>query len=574
MSRARKDKRRLPNWAIGALALLLVFAGLYLAFSKRIPFTDRGYEVKAVFGNAQNLAEKSPVRIAGVNVGEVTKVEPMPESNAAVVTMTVKEDGQPIREDARMTIRPRLFLEGNYFVDIYPGSPGAAEVPDKGEIPIQQTAGSVQLDQVLSTLQSDVRGNLQVLLKELGDAFLTYGGAEGLREFNRTGAPAYKNTSLVNVALLGTEPGDLAGVVRNFDRVAVALNRNQTQLQDLVTNLRIVTGSLAAEDVALASSIRQLPGVLDASRPVFANLNASFPAVRAFAREALPGIRSTEDTIDVALPFIRQLRALVAPSELRGLTADLRPTIPSLARLTRTQVPFMEELRPLSSCFANVVVPWGNSRVNPVELGGNPVGRVFEETGYGLVGIGGESRSGDANGQYIRVLGGGGTNTVVLPPLGNLPQQVGTTAFPLLGAQPTLQDSAKTPFKPKVPCETQEPPNVISEVGPPPANQSRIARNQLSVLTAPDFEGSKIEELSQRGASLFMDILRLQQMDPDSAEAKELAESVENRSESYEEDKVWPEYLEAVEALAEEGAILPGGDPEVSSIDDAGKLGG
>ena len=37
---------------------------------------------------------------------------------------------------------------------------------------------------------------------------------------------------------------------------------------------------------------------------------------------------------------------------------------------------------------------------------------VYQETAYGLAGIGGESRSGDANGQYIRVIGGGGTNTV------------------------------------------------------------------------------------------------------------------------------------------------------------------
>ena len=39
-------------------------------------------------------------------------------------------------------------------------------------------------------------------------------------------------------------------------------------------------------------------------------------------------------------------------------------------------------------------------------------GKVYEETGYGLTGINGESRSGDANGQYIRVAAGGGTNTL------------------------------------------------------------------------------------------------------------------------------------------------------------------
>ncbi len=569
MTRARKERRKLPNWVVGLGMILLVVVCLFLAFSKRIPFIDRGYEVNAVFANAQNLAENSPVRIAGVNVGKVSKVEPMADDNAAVVTMTISNDGQPIHEDARIQVRPRLFLEGNYFVDIRPGSPSSPELPDNGEIPIQQTSGSVQLDQVLSTLQSNVRGNLQILLKELGDGLQKYGGADGLREFNRTGAPAYKNTALVNVALLGTQEGDLSGVVRNFDRVVVALNRNQDQLKDLVTNLRIVTGSFAAQDTALASSIHQLPGVLSSARPVFDNLNASFPAVRAFAREALPGVRSTEGTIDVALPFVRQLRLLVSPPELRGLTADLRPTIPSLARLTRAQIPFMEQLRPLSSCFTHVIVPWGYSKTNPVELGGKAVGPVYQETGYGLVGIGGESRSGDANGQYVRVIGGGGTNTVVLPPAFGLPKQVGTTAFPLLGAQPTLTDSAKTKFKPKAPCENQDPPNLNSEVGPPPARQGSVSRKQLSVLSDPAFDGSVIENTSQRGVSLYTDMLRFEQMDPKSAEAKSLRESLKRRIEAYRKDGVYADYRKAVLALGR-GDVLQALDTADSAISDAG----
>lgn len=573
MTRARRDKRRLPNWAIGLIAFALIAFGFFLAFAKHIPFTGNGYEVKAVFANAQNLAKKSPVRIAGVNVGEVTDVKPMPESNAAVVTMTITDAGRPIHEDARMQVRPRLFLEGNYFLDVHPGSPSSPELDAGGEIPIQQTAGSVQLDQILTnTLQADVRGNLQLLLKQLGDAFQKYGGADGLREFNRSGAPAYKNTSLVNVALLGTQQGDLSGVVRNFDRVAVALNRNQTQLKSLVTNLRVVTGSLAAEDTALASSIHQLPGVLAAARPVFTNLNASFPAVRAFAREALPGVRSTPGTIDAALPFIRQLRALVSPSELRGLTADLRPTIPALARLTKAQIPLMEQLRPLSSCFTHTVIPWANSTVNPAELGGNPVARIFEETGYGLVGIAGESRSGDANGQYVRTQAGGGTNTVVLPPALGLPQQIGQTAFPIKGAQPTLEDSAKTPFKPAAPCENQDPPNLVSETGPPP-QQSRTPANTLSVLSDPAFQGTQIEQTTRRGASLYMDILRLKQTDSSDPKFHSLARTVNARLKTYRKDGVWKDYLAAVHALGN-GELLPAGDTGSSGVGNSGSLGG
>jgi len=490
MTRARKERKRLPNWAVGLIAIVLILFGFYLAFTKRVPFTSRGYEVKAVFANAQNLAEKSPVRIAGVNVGEVIKVEGLPESNAAEVTMTVKDAGRPIHTDARMQLRPRLFLEGNYFIDVRPGSPSAPELDSGDEIPIQQTSNSVQLDQILTNaLQSDVRGNLQVFLKELGDAFQKYGGAEGLRELYLTGGPAYKNTALVNQAFLGTEPGDLSGVVRNFDRVAISLNRNQEQLKDLVTNLRIVTGSFASEDQALASSIHQLPGVLEAAKPAFANLNAAFPPVRAFAREALPGTRSTGPTIDAALPFIRQPRALVSRSELRGLTADLRPTIPQLAKLTKRQIPFMEQARALSSCFTNVVIPWSNDKVGngSQDSAGDPISQVYKETGYGLVGIAGESRSGDANGQYIRVAVGGGSNSVVTPaPPGSglSGPLVGVTQNPLEGAEPRLQDSAKTPIKPSVPCENQEPPNLGAGVSQPP-NQSPTAGANLPALQTP-----------------------------------------------------------------------------------------
>jgi virulence factor Mce-like protein len=544
-TRARKGKRRLPNWAIGVLAILLIVVGLFLAFSKRIPFTDRGYELTATVKNAQNLAEKSPVRIAGVNVGEVVKVEPVPESNAAEVRMVITDKGRPIHEDVRIQIRPRLFLEGNLFVDVRPGSPSAPELPDGGVIPIQQTSNSVQLDQILTTLQADVRGNLQLLLKELGDGLTKYGGAEGLRELYRSGAPAYKNTALVNEALLGTEEGDLRGLIKNFDRVFVALNRNQPQLQDLITNLRTVTGSFAAESAALRTSIAELPGVLDAARPVFDNFNASFPALRAFAREALPGVRSTGPTIDVSLPFIRQLRALVSPSELRGLTADLRPTVPQLAKLARRQIPFNEQARALSSCFTHVIIPWANDKVGNGEedSAGDPIYEVYKETGYGLVGIAGESRSGDANGQYIRVGAGGGENTIIGPGVPGLGQTFGITPFEILGAEPTISSSRKTPFKPNVPCETQEPPDLRAEVGPGPT-QTRLPGAGSTIFETSLGEG-ELGDITREYAGLYQRLLETQ-ADPGLVSSRkgrqEYAELLD-AFEEFDEEKM-PRYVE------------------------------
>ena len=66
------------------------------------------------------------MRIAGVEVGKVTKVERADKgSDAVMVTMTVGKAGRPIHDDARAKIRPRIFLEGNFFVDLEPGTPGA-----------------------------------------------------------------------------------------------------------------------------------------------------------------------------------------------------------------------------------------------------------------------------------------------------------------------------------------------------------------------------------------------------------------------------------------------------------------
>lgn len=480
--RTGERRRRLPNWAIGLiLVFFLAIASVY-AFTKSVPWSNK-YTVEAVFTSASNVRPSSPVRIAGVNVGKVTKVEhlspdeagdlsvqasdgPVPDgstpSTASVVTMELEESALPLRTDATMKLRPRLFLEGNLFIDLKPGSPNAEEAEDGYVFPINQTSVAVQLDQVLTTLQGDVRSDLQTLLDEFGNALSKHGGAEGFREIYETSPGAFRYTSVVNEAFLGTEEGDLSDLIVNLDTTVEALNRGGGELQDLVGNLRTVLGSFAAESDALEQGLIELPGVLEEGRPALATLNEAFPSVRAFAREALPGVRSTPATLDATTPLLREVRGLVSEEELRGLTADLRPTIPRLAELARTTIPFLDEARPLASCFNEVVIPWSNQTIDDPQT--PATGRIFEQLSFGLVGLSGESRSNDANGPYIRTLPGSGSNGVVIP--NGLSGEdagedaVGFAPAPLVGAIPAIEDSAKTPFRPDVPCERQDPPDL------------------------------------------------------------------------------------------------------------------
>ena len=473
------DSKTLSNFRIGLIAIVLTVIGFYLAFSKSIPFVGDGYQIKAVFQDAQLLRVKSPVRIAGVDVGEVTKIEHLSDENgngqdAAVVTMKIEDEGRPIADDATMALRPRLFLEGNLFVDISPGTPGAlsddsSELESGDIVPLEQTSISVQFDQVLTSLQAPVREDLQIFLKEFGDALDKYGGGEGFQESFRTSPAAYGATAQVNEALLGRQPGDLSGFIRNLGTFVSALDSEQQALLDFVTNFRIVTGALASEDEALEQAIVELDPTLAEGRPALAKLNAAFPELRAFAREALPGTKAANKALPLAQPWIGQLRQLVSKPELRGLVKDLRPTIPDLALLARTSLPFLEESRLLSSCFNEVFIPWGNTPVPAAEATDQV---VYKNTGYGLVGVGGESRTGDANGQWFRVLGSGGAATAVSAfdtdsgPMSGLAPATG------FSAQPALTASAKTPFHPEVACETQDRPDFDAPVpATPPVDQ-------------------------------------------------------------------------------------------------------
>jgi ABC-type transporter Mla subunit MlaD len=157
---------RISPFGAGLLAIVFVVALSYFAYTKDNPFS-KPYRVHAIFRTANELKPRSPVRIAGVEVGRVQRVEPLGDgSGLARVTMELKKNGRPIKRDAELRIRSRLFLEGNYFVDLYPGTPSAPELASGGTIPPAQTTSPVQFGQLLNALQRDTRADLQRFLQE------------------------------------------------------------------------------------------------------------------------------------------------------------------------------------------------------------------------------------------------------------------------------------------------------------------------------------------------------------------------------------------------------------------------
>src|SRR5204863_470771 len=81
-----------------------------------------------------------------------------------------------------------------------------------------QTAASVSLSDILGALQSDVRSNLQTLLREYSSG-LSHGGAQAFNQAARYFERAYRFTAITNDALLGEEPTrDIPRALRGSQR--------------------------------------------------------------------------------------------------------------------------------------------------------------------------------------------------------------------------------------------------------------------------------------------------------------------------------------------------------------------
>jgi virulence factor Mce-like protein len=462
MPRGMAQKAGITPLKAGLIFLVIALLATYFAFSKANPFAQP-YELYAVFENANELKERSPVRIAGVEVGKVKSIEPIPDSGMAKVRMEIEQDGLPIKQDAQVKVRQRIFLEGNYFVDLQPGTSDSPTRKSGSTIPPAQTASPVQFGDVLSALQSDTREDLQTFFKEYAKGV----EGKGSRGFNmavKYWEDAYRNTGMSTRATLGQRPGDLGRVLKGQGKVFGALARDEESLKLLVTSLNRLAAAFAREDDNLEATIPALRDVLRVGRPALASLNEAFPTLRAFAREALPAARSSSETLDVQIPFITQARRLVSRAELRGLVADLRPTVPDLARLNRSQTESLEQTRLIASCQSNVLLPFSTTPVPDPDFP-NASGESFSETGpHGLVGLSGESRMHDANSPIFRVLAGGGGSTLSVQSAAG-EQLYAQTDLPIEGVRPIKP--ARTPvYRPNIPCETQEPPDMNAPSGP------------------------------------------------------------------------------------------------------------
>jgi ABC-type transporter Mla subunit MlaD len=464
----RRRKPRVSNLLAAIVGLLGVVIACYLVFGGGLPFSSSGFELKAVFTSNTDLHIPSPVRIAGVDVGEVTAVDRLKgSSDAGIVVMQIDRDGLPIHSDATLQIRSRILLEGNFYVALQPGTPEAPILDSGATLPAANTAGPVQLDRVLSSLDSSARANLQKLVQGFGAALNKPGadgttGAQGLNRALDYSASSFEASAIVNQALLGEKTGDLSGAVRGESEVFRGLSEAGTQLPGLISSFDATMSALAAHQQALGAAIAALPGLLRSTLGADNALEASFAPTETFARDLIPSIRQLGATITVATPWLQQLAKLSSQGELGGLLHSLTPAVSNTAVAVKATIPLIKGAATFSKCVSKVLVPTGAEKITVDSS--PPAGLTVDEQLFqSAVGLAGSTQNLDGNGRYVRATVGGGAAQVQTPPLADAGALYGNAVLPVSGTFPSFPSSGSAPaVKSSVPCYTQTAPDLNS----------------------------------------------------------------------------------------------------------------
>jgi virulence factor Mce-like protein len=347
MNKAAPSLLRIVTMVVFALSCFGLLLFLWLSFGGPIPLKPQGYRVQVAFPEAATLATEADVRIAGVSVGKVRKLEVDKSSSRTIATIELDREFAPLHSDAEAMLRQKTLL-GETYVQLTPGH-SAETLPEGGRLANAQVADTVQLDEIFDALDPRTRASFKTWQRELSK------GIEGRgRDFNDAlgTLPGFAADGSDVLHVLATQDAALKRLVKNTGVTFAALTENEQQLRTLITSSKRVFDATASRNDALAEAIRIFPTFLDESKATLARLDEfsrdTDPLVqdlRPVAQDLKPTLADVRATAPDLERFFRNLDPLIDASKT-GLPAA-RDTLEGAEPLLASVGPFLGELNPM-----------------------------------------------------------------------------------------------------------------------------------------------------------------------------------------------------------------------------------
>jgi phospholipid/cholesterol/gamma-HCH transport system substrate-binding protein len=347
MNKSAPSLLRIFTMVVFALSCFGLLLFLWLSFGGPIPLKPQGYRVQVAFPEAATLATEADVRIAGVSVGKVRKLDVDPRANRTLATIELDRQFAPLHTDARAMLRQKTLL-GETYVEITPGH-GARTLPEGGQLANAQVKDTVQLEEIFDALDPQTRASFRTWQQQLAKGVKGRG-----RDFNDAIAtlPGFAADGSDVLQVLDSQGGALQRLVKNTGVTFAALTENEQQLQTLITSSKKVFDATASRNDALAESVRIFPTFLDESKATLARLQTFSTDTRPLVQDLRPVAQALKPTladVHAMAPdlerFFRNLDPLITASK-RGLPAA-RDTLEGLQPVLDAMHPFLGQLNPM-----------------------------------------------------------------------------------------------------------------------------------------------------------------------------------------------------------------------------------
>jgi phospholipid/cholesterol/gamma-HCH transport system substrate-binding protein len=292
----------------------LIVLGFVVAAAVSVLGGDTSRTVVAHFPRAISVYEGSDVRVLGVPVGTVTRVEPT--GTDVTVTMTYDDEVKLPADAKAVIIAPSVV--GDRYVQLTPAYSGTGEIlADGAELSVEDTSQPLELDQIYDSLD-----RLNVAL--------------GPRGANRTGA--LSDLLSVTADNFGGQGTTFRQTLRDYSRLSSTLAGNKEELFGSVEALGNFMETLADNDQtvrqfnqSLADVSTMLAGEREELVAATRNLSVALTAVKEFVEENKGSLsRNIAGLNRVAKVLVRQRGALdeilrVAPGALNNLALTYNP---------------------------------------------------------------------------------------------------------------------------------------------------------------------------------------------------------------------------------------------------------
>lgn len=296
------------------LLVPLVVLGFVVAAAVSVLGGDTSRTVVAHFPRTISVYEGSDVRVLGVPVGTVTRVEPT--GTDVAVTMTYDEEVKLPADAKAVIIAPSVV--GDRYVQLTPAYSGTGEVlADGAELSVDQTSEPLELDQIYDSLD-----RLNVAL--------------GPRGANRTGA--LSDLLSVTADNFGGQGTTFRQTIKDFSRLSATLAGNSDELFGSAEALGGFMATLAENDQTVRQfnqSLADVSTMLEGEREELVaatrNLSVALNAVKGFVEENKDSLsRNISGLNRVSKVLVRQRAALdeilrVAPGALNNLALTYNP---------------------------------------------------------------------------------------------------------------------------------------------------------------------------------------------------------------------------------------------------------